>query len=36
MTERAQEFNDRWAKAGCDIDLWGCSSMASAAMSWTT
>ena len=23
MTERAQEFNDRWAKAGCDIDLSG-------------
>jgi methyltransferase (TIGR00027 family) len=23
MTERAQEFNERWAKAGCDIDLSG-------------
>jgi methyltransferase (TIGR00027 family) len=23
MTERAQKFNDRWAKLGCDIDLSG-------------
>ena len=23
MSQRAQEFNDRWAKAGCDIDLSG-------------
>jgi methyltransferase (TIGR00027 family) len=23
MTQRAQEFNDRWAKFGCDIDLSG-------------
>jgi methyltransferase (TIGR00027 family) len=23
MTERAKEFNDKWAKAGCDIDLSG-------------
>ena len=23
MTQRAQEFNDRWAKIGCDIDLSG-------------
>ncbi|OBF09462.1 class I SAM-dependent methyltransferase [Mycobacterium sp. 852002-10029_SCH5224772] len=23
MLQRAQEFNDRWAKAGCDIDLSG-------------
>ena len=23
MTERAQEFNDRWANIGCDIDLSG-------------
>jgi methyltransferase (TIGR00027 family) len=23
MTERAQEFNDRWANVGCDIDLSG-------------
>jgi methyltransferase (TIGR00027 family) len=23
MTERAQEFNDRWANLGCDIDLSG-------------
>ncbi|MGB8390417.1 class I SAM-dependent methyltransferase [Mycobacterium sp.] len=23
MTQRAQEFNDRWAKFGCDVDLSG-------------
>ena len=23
MSERAQEFNDRWANSGCDIDLSG-------------
>jgi hypothetical protein len=23
MSQRAQEFNDRWAKVGCDIDLSG-------------
>jgi O-methyltransferase involved in polyketide biosynthesis len=23
MTQRAQEFNDRWAKVGCDVNLSG-------------
>ncbi|EUA52615.1 leucine carboxyl methyltransferase family protein [Mycobacterium xenopi 3993] len=36
MSERARAFNQRWANLGCDIDLSGSFTKASAAMSSST